>query len=610
MSEREKGQEQSGSRAKVYTGEGFEGAEHPVPRTPRRAASDTNRRKRRSEILREEEERSRSEAQNGEKAEPKRRGETQRENTDSKRRGETQQENTEPKRSNETQRENTNSKRRGETQQENADSKVHSGKPEIESSEGPGKQEPAPEVSRIPRFWRQMSLRKRALCGVGAAVAVLYVAVAVYFGSHFYGGTTVYGIDCSRKTADEVKAEIKDKLGDYTLNIQARENKSAAITASQIDLQYEDDGSIDRLLKSQRSYVWPVMILLGRSKSSPVAFSYDIPLATESISKLAFMDASHMVAPHDAYISPTDTGYEVAREVMGTTLNEARTRETILTALNDGRTQLSLEEGGCYVNPAVYQNDDELQQDAAAMSKLGRASITLDLGNSQELINAAVIQDWITKTTAGEYVIDDAKVTEYVERLAARYDTFGLPVDFYTSIGTTVTLSGGDYGWCIDQSATVIALLKALNEGYRGTMEPVYVYQGMSHENNGIGYTYVEICISRQEMWCYRDGELVVDTPVVTGNPNKGNGTPAGGVWAIDAKQRNATLVGEDYRSPVDYWMPFNGNIGIHDLQTRAYFGDTIYLYAGSHGCVNTPYDAVRTIYDTVSVGTPVIVYE
>ena len=111
-------------------------------------------------------------------------------------------------------------------------------------------------------------------------------------------------------------------------------------------------------------------------------------------------------------------------------------------------------------------------------------------------------------------------------------------------------------------------------------------------------------------MWCYENGNLVVDTPVVTGNPNKGWGTPSGGVWAIDAKKRDAILEGEGYEAPVDYWMPFNDNVGIHDFKERYHFGSTIYLTNGSHGCVNTPYDAVQKIYETVSIGTPVIVYE
>lgn len=84
-------------------------------------------------------------------------------------------------------------------------------------------------------------------------------------------------------------------------------------------------------------------------------------------------------------------------------------------------------------------------------------------------------------------------VTDYVESLAAKYDTFGLTREFYTSLGTTVTLNGGDYGWCMDQDATVVALLNALADGYQGTMEPEYLYTAKSRDTNDIGDTYVEI---------------------------------------------------------------------------------------------------------------------
>ncbi|MDE5590106.1 MAG: L,D-transpeptidase, partial [Acetatifactor sp.] len=29
----------------------------------------------------------------------------------------------------------------------------------------------------------------------------------------------------------------------------------------------------------------------------------------------------------------------------------------------------------------------------------------------------------------------------------------------------------------------------------------------------------------------------------------------------------------------------------------------------GSHGCINTPYDAMARIYEMVEVGTPVVMY-
>ena len=100
-----------------------------------------------------------------------------------------------------------------------------------------------------------------------------------------------------------------------------------------------------------------------------------------------------------------------------------------------------------------------------------KAYITYDFGDRKEVVNAPLIADWIVTRADGEYVIDEVAVTDYVESLAAKYDTFGLTREFYTSLGTTVTLNGGDYGWCMDQDATVVALLNALADGYQGTMD-------------------------------------------------------------------------------------------------------------------------------------------
>ncbi len=451
---------------------------------------------------------------------------------------------------------------------------------------------------------------RRVLYCFGGLAAAAYIGAAVYFGMHFYEGTVILGMDCSQMTAEEVKQAAAKKLGAYELTILEREDKTETIGAGEIALNFVDDGSIDEMLSAQRSYFWPVMMFLAKGRADSVAFSYDRDAAIGRINALACMDSIRAVAPRDAYIEAGEYGFEVIREVMGTTLNKDKTKELLLACLDKGKNRVSLDEEGCYVDPQIYHDNEELVRDAASMSELASADIALDFGTVQEVVDASVMRDWIVEISDGVFAIDDTCVEQYVEELAAKYDTFGLPLEFQTSLGTTETLSGGDYGWCLDQEETLLALRTAMDEGYRGTLEPVYLYSAMSHENNGIGYTYVEICLSQQRMWCYENGNLIVDTPVVTGNPNKGNATPSGGVWAIDAKKRDAILTGEGYTSPVDYWMPFNGDVGIHDLKERAYFGGTIYLSNGSHGCVNTPYEQVQTIYDAVSIGTPVIVYE
>lgn len=120
--------------------------------------------------------------------------------------------------------------------------------------------------------------------------------------------------------------------------------------------------------------------------------------------------------------------------------------------------------------------------------------------------------------------------------------------------------------------------------------------------------TYIEVSLDQQHMWYYINDELYVSTPVVTGNYGS-MGTPRG-YWAVNNKASPCTLSGPGYTSYVQYWMSFIGSgWGIHDASWRSSFGGQIYKGNGSHGCINTPYNAVQKMYRKVKVGTPVIVY-
>lgn len=124
----------------------------------------------------------------------------------------------------------------------------------------------------------------------------------------------------------------------------------------------------------------------------------------------------------------------------------------------------------------------------------------------------------------------------------------------------------------------------------------------------GVGDTYVEIDISDQHLWYIVNNEVYVSTPVVTGNYNSSD-TPTG-TYSIKSKARSVSLVGADYVSYVDYWMAFIGSsYGIHDASWRSSFGGNIFRGNGSHGCVNTPYNAVKKIYNHIDVGTPVVIH-
>jgi lipoprotein-anchoring transpeptidase ErfK/SrfK len=171
-----------------------------------------------------------------------------------------------------------------------------------------------------------------------------------------------------------------------------------------------------------------------------------------------------------------------------------------------------------------------------------------------------------------------------------------------------VKISGGDYGWMINSTKEVQELIKVIKEGQVTTKEPIYMQTASARDVNDLGKTYVEVDMTKQHLWFYKNGSLVVDGDVVTGNVSDKNATPTG-VYKLKYKQKNATLRGDNYNTPVSFWMPFNGDIGIHDATWRDTFGGNIYMTNGSHGCVNAPYTVAKTIFSNIDQDTPVICY-
>lgn len=476
---------------------------------------------------------------------------------------------------------------------------------------------------------RKMKLRKKIaltflillLIGAGGA----YGYVAYYFSEHFYNGSKINGMDCSYKTVPEVKAEIVDKINEYLLNVKELNGKEEKITAAQINLQYIDDNKVDQLMEDQRPLLW--MLSFGNSNSFEMAAntSYDKGLIDDILKGLECFDEELVIPPQDAYIQENEVSFEIIPEVVGNKLKYEEVKTLVNDAIDTGKTEVNLVDQGCYEKPETYQDNEALIVQRDSLNSLAATSITYDFGAERtEVINWAIIKTWVPKDEEGNYAMHDdgtyavneELVRECIAGLAEKYDTYGKPRDFETYDGDSVTLTQGKYGWLVAQEQMADDLFDGIINNRVETKDASYSQTAKSHSNSDVGGTYVEISISEQRMWCYKDGTLEVDTPVVTGNTSKGWDTPRGGVWTIFWKVSPYTLKGEvqadgkrEYEAPVTYWLPFNGGVGIHDLPGRDEFGGEIYKNNGSHGCVNTPFDKAAQIYSIVNVGTPVVVY-
>ena len=464
---------------------------------------------------------------------------------------------------------------------------------------------------------KDLAVKIAAVCGgvvvlVGAVGGGLYWHESSKYKTCFLPGTIVDGMDVTGKTASEVEDAIMEQLKGYTLTINGREDLSESITGESVGLYAEFDDTLDKAIASQKPMDWG-KYRFGKAVNevnTDALLRYSDDMLNEAVEGLSCMDEENMREPEDAKISDYDSvtgSYSIIKEDEGTELQEDKVKEAVATAIMSLAESVDLEEQGCYLAPSVTSEDEALKTACETMNKYVGAKITYKFGDKAETLNGNEIHNWLT-VNGTSVSVSESKAAEYVKNLASTCNTAYKPKTLKASYGKTVTITTGNYGWKIDQAKETAALVSLIKNGEQTSREPEYSQKAASHSGNDYGNTYVEINLTAQHLYFYANGKLLVESDFVSGNAAKGWSTPAG-AYSITYKQRNATLKGQGYATPVSYWMPFNGGIGLHDANWRKTFGGTIYKNGGSHGCVNLPPAVAKTIYENISAGDPVLCY-
>lgn len=464
---------------------------------------------------------------------------------------------------------------------------------------------------------KDLAVKIAAVCGgvvvlVGAVGGGLYWHESLKYQTCFLPGTIVDGMDVTGKTASEVEDAITEQLKGYTLTINGREELSESITGESVGLYAEFDDTLEKAVAAQKPMNWG-KYRFGKAVNevnTDALLHYSSEMLDEAVAGLSCMDRENMREPQDARISDYDSAtgsYMIIKEDEGTELLEDKVKEAVATAIMSLAESVDLEEQGCYLAPSVTSEDEALKTACETMNKYVGAKITYKFGDKAETLNGNEIHNWLT-VNGTSVSVSEAKAAEYVKNLASAYNTAYKPKTLKTSYGKNVTITTGSYGWKIDQTKETAALVSLIKNGEQTSREPEYSQKAASRSGNDYGNTYVEINLTAQHLYFYVDGKLLVQSDFVSGNAAKGWSTPAG-AYALTYKQRNATLKGQGYATPVSYWMPFNGGIGLHDANWRKTFGGTIYKNKGSHGCINLPPAVAKTIYENISAGDPVLCY-
>lgn len=454
-------------------------------------------------------------------------------------------------------------------------------------------------------------MKKKNLILIIAAttVAAIYLGAATFFSFHFCPGSKLNGQDISWMTISQVRELVNSKASSYVLDIVGRSGLDEKITASDISWKPDFNESLNDNLGFLNGLKWPVYVLAHRSFTNEDMASFDEELLRSKINSMSFFKEENMIAPVDAQLVFDENlaEYTIVPEDYGSKADRDAFYEAVVEALSTMQMTLSLDKAGVYEDPKIFSDNKALTDECQSLNKYASAKITYTFGDDVITVDGNYIKDWIsydgTTTT-----LDTDKVNEFVNTLGRTYDTFGRDRTFTTSLGQTITVSGGDYGWWMDRNTTLSELVTAIESTSICDMTPVYFGTAAQYGSQDYGTSYVEVDLDHQHVYVYENGSLVIDTDCVSGKATNDRVTPTG-TFGITYKERDATLTGQNYSSDVKYWMPFYGNVGLHDASWRSSFGSDIYVTNGSHGCINLPPDAAAVIFEHVEKGEAVIVY-
>lgn len=453
--------------------------------------------------------------------------------------------------------------------------------------------------------------------GVLAVICLIYVAISVYFMSHFFVNTKINGKNFSGKTASDVEKYLQTNIKDYKLTILENEGRQDVISGSEIGLEYRAGTEAEKLLKDQNGFAWPKAFFMENSRKVSVNVSYNEESLNQRISQLSCLQTEQTPAEN---AKPEFDGnqYVIKPEVYGNAVDKERLTEQVKVHITEFQPQLDMVETKCYAKPKYTEDSKEVQEACDAMNKYVNASITYPM-NEPVVVDKALISQWLQVDGEMKVSLNTEAMKQWFTAFGDKYDTQGTTRTFTTPAGKSATVTGGTYGWSIDEDTELVNLQNSILNGEVVTREPAYYAGGTAaaHSGQDWGNTYAEVDMSAQHMWYVQNGQVVLETDVVTGEPIPSKITPEG-VYSLMWKQPNSVLVGDinpdtgepAYRTKVKYWMQVTSSgVGFHDAIWQTAFGGTLYQIpgTGSHGCINMPLDQAGALFNMIEPGTPVI---
>ncbi|MCD7840443.1 MAG: L,D-transpeptidase family protein [Erysipelotrichaceae bacterium] len=470
----------------------------------------------------------------------------------------------------------------------------------------------------LKQFLADHPKQVRIVCIVILIVLIIYLAGCYYYSNRFIANTTINGINVSSQTYNEAIDTLETNLLHKEMTLTFVDEETETISEDDFGITLNNDAPVESYIEKQNMFLWFTGFFSKNTVEIEDLLTYDDETLTACLEQLEHVDCEQ-IEPVDAYVTYGDNGIEIVDEVFGTTIINDNLKAIIFDSFSNEKLEVNVVEEGGYQEPELTADDEIITNLYEVATQYCNASITYSTISGDVTLDGNNIIEWLSIDESGNYYYDEEAfktcASEFVSDLASKINLKGKSMTFKGATGTR-TVTCKTYGYTLDQDAEVEGLIADILDGKTGTRTPEVSGVQASYSNGGLGYTFVEVDLTNQKAYFVKNGSVVWSSDCVSGLASDADRkTPAGGYY-IYFMQRDRTLRGTqqadgtyEYESFVNYWMAFNGGIGLHDASWRSSFGGSIYLTNGSHGCVNLPVSKAAQLYSYISYYTPVVCY-
>ena len=450
---------------------------------------------------------------------------------------------------------------------------------------------------------------------IGATAVVLiaagYFGAGSYYENKFLPNTMLDGIDISNDTVAQAKEETTAAIAQAQIQIVENGETIHAFTPADLGVSIDNTEKLETMKAEQSGWNWPILLFQEKQEETDLSGVSVDETALGNILTAMPLENDSRTAPVNATVVKGTNGYEISPETAGNRVDLELLKATMLEAVIAGETKIDL--AVAYQQPTLTAGDPILAETLQKLDDLTDTVIQYTISGQTETVPQTAIIEWLGIDENGEVSVNREGVAAYLQGLSDKYSTYSRTRDFLVTDGETVQVPSGTYGWTLAVAAETDNLISYVLAGEDLTVTPNYNGTGYHADGADIGTTYVEVDLSSQHMWYYKEGVVALETDIVSGHPM--SPTPTG-VFYIWNKEEDAVLKGynprseKDYESPVEYWMPVDWTgIGIHDSSWQPAYGGEYWLTAGSNGCVNTPPGVMAELFGMIGIGVPVVIH-